>query len=138
MSGSLSKGTTKQECHPEIEVINGILIITFEGSTLRQVRLRPYVILDQAQPNFLDPAGDGAAVLKQVRAGVYTAQDLKDFSEMGKGGASIAPINAQAKGGVPAKVVAKVRALQAKIKSGAFRVDIDEAQPSGSISVKGK
>lgn len=77
-------------------------------------------------------------VLKQVRAGVYTAQDLKDFSEMGKGGASIAPINAQAKGGVPAKVVAKVRALQAKIKSGAFRVDIDEAQPAGSISVKGK
>lgn len=77
-------------------------------------------------------------VLKQVRAGVYTAQDLKDFSEIGKGGASIAPINVHAKGGVPAKVVAKVRTIQAKIKSGAFRVDIDEAQPAGSISVKGK
>jgi hypothetical protein len=49
--------------------MEGLLVeITFEGSTLRQVRLRPHVILDQAQPNFLDPAGDGAAVLKQVRA----------------------------------------------------------------------
>jgi hypothetical protein len=30
-----------------------------------------------------------------------------------------------------------VKALQARIKSGALRVDIDEAQPSGSVSVKG-
>jgi len=49
--------------------MEGLLVeMTFEGPTLRQVRLRPHVILDQAQPNFLDPAGDGAAVLKQVRA----------------------------------------------------------------------
>jgi len=77
-------------------------------------------------------------VLKQVRAGVYTAQDLKDFSMMGDGGASIAAINTKAKGGIPAKVVAKVRAVQAQIKSGALRVDIDEGQPAGSITVKGK
>jgi basic membrane protein A and related proteins len=75
-------------------------------------------------------------VLKQVRAGVYTAQDLKDFSMMGDGGASIAPINTKAKGGIPAKVVARVKAVQAKIKSGALRVDIDEGQPAGSITVK--
>ncbi|RDI75802.1 putative ABC-type transport system periplasmic component/surface lipoprotein [Gaiella occulta] len=77
-------------------------------------------------------------VIKQVKAGTYTAQDLKDFSMMGKGGASLAPINARAKGGVPARLVAKVNGLRAQIKSGALRVDINEAQPSGSVSVKGK
>jgi hypothetical protein len=76
-------------------------------------------------------------VLNQVRRGTYTALDLKDFSMMGKGGATIAPINQNVvKGGVPAKVVAKVKGLQAKIKSGNLRVDIDEAQPPGSVSVK--
>ncbi len=43
------------------------LEMTFEGETLRQVRMRPHLILDKAQPNFMDPNGDGAAVLKQVR-----------------------------------------------------------------------
>jgi basic membrane lipoprotein Med (substrate-binding protein (PBP1-ABC) superfamily) len=77
-------------------------------------------------------------VIKQVRAGTYTALDLKDFSMMAKGGASLAPINRAAKGGIPARVVSRVRGLQAKIRSGILRVDIDEAQPPGSISVKGK
>jgi len=75
-------------------------------------------------------------VLKQVRAHVYTAQDLKDFSMMGDGGARLAPINKAAKGGIPARVVAKVNAVRAKITSGALRVDIDEGQPAGSITVK--
>ena len=79
-----------------------------------------------------------AFVIQQVKGGTYTALDLKDFSMIGKGGASLAPINTGVKGGVPAKLVAKVKALQAKIKSGSFRVDIDEAQPPGSVSVKGK
>ncbi len=43
------------------------LELTFEGETLRQIRMRPHLILDKAQPNFMDPAGDGAAVLKQIR-----------------------------------------------------------------------
>jgi basic membrane protein A and related proteins len=77
-------------------------------------------------------------VIKQVRAGTYTALDLKDFSMIGKGGASLALINRSAKGSIPAKLVAKVKGLEGKIRSGAFRVDIDEAQPPGSVSVKGK
>jgi basic membrane protein A and related proteins len=77
-------------------------------------------------------------VIKQVKAGTYTALDLKDFSMIGKGGASLAPINTHAKGGVPAKLVANVKRLLVKIRSGSLRVDIDEAQPSGSVSVKGK
>jgi basic membrane protein A len=77
-------------------------------------------------------------VIKQVRAGAYTGLDLKDFSMMAQGGATIAPINRNViKGGVPAKLVAKVKGLQAKIKSGNLRVDIDEAQPPGSVAVKG-
>jgi poly-gamma-glutamate synthesis protein (capsule biosynthesis protein) len=43
------------------------LELTFEGETLRQIRMRPHLILDKAQPNFMDPTGDGAAVLKQIR-----------------------------------------------------------------------
>jgi poly-gamma-glutamate synthesis protein (capsule biosynthesis protein) len=39
------------------------LELTFQGASLRQIRMRPHIILDKAQPNFLDPAGDGKAVL---------------------------------------------------------------------------
>lgn len=77
-------------------------------------------------------------VIKQVRTGAYTAQDLKDFSMVGKGGASLAAINPRARGGISPRLIANVKAQQAKIRSGALRVDINEAQPAGSISVKGK
>jgi poly-gamma-glutamate synthesis protein (capsule biosynthesis protein) len=42
------------------------LELTFVGATLRQVRMRPHIILDKAQPNFLDPTGDGRVVMGQV------------------------------------------------------------------------
>jgi hypothetical protein len=42
------------------------LELTFHGAELRQVRMRPHIILDKAQPNFLDPAGDGRVVMGQV------------------------------------------------------------------------
>ncbi|HEY7523836.1 MAG TPA: CapA family protein [Candidatus Limnocylindrales bacterium] len=42
------------------------LELTFQGADLRQVRMRPHLILDKAQPNFLDPAGDGRVVMGQV------------------------------------------------------------------------
>ena len=42
------------------------LELTFRGDELAQVRLRPHIILDKAQPNFLDPAGDGKVVLNGV------------------------------------------------------------------------
>jgi len=74
-------------------------------------------------------------VIRQVRGGTFTGQDLKDFSMMGQGGASLAPVNAGAKGGIAGKLVAKVKQLTAKINAGTLRVDINEAQPSGSVSV---
>ena len=42
------------------------LELTFRGDTLAQVRMRPHVILDKAQPNFMDPAGSGRVVLGQL------------------------------------------------------------------------
>jgi hypothetical protein len=47
--------------------MEGILLeLTFAGRELVQVRLHPFVILDRAQPNFMDPAGSGAVVLRRV------------------------------------------------------------------------
>ncbi|MFL5778780.1 MAG: CapA family protein [Chloroflexota bacterium] len=42
------------------------LELTFERSRLVQARMRPHIILDKAQPNLLDPAGDGRVVMGQV------------------------------------------------------------------------
>ena len=43
-----------------------ILELSFNGSHLVQAQMHPTLILDQAQPNFLDPAGDGRVVLGQL------------------------------------------------------------------------
>ena len=42
------------------------LELTFHGKELMQARMRPHIILDKAQPNFLDPAGDGRVVMGQI------------------------------------------------------------------------
>jgi len=45
----------------------GIIVeATYEGTTLVQLQLVPYVVLDGSQPNLLDPAGRGKVVLRQV------------------------------------------------------------------------
>jgi basic membrane protein A and related proteins len=77
-------------------------------------------------------------VIDQVLAGSYTAQDLKDFSMMGKGGASLAPINTDVRGGVPQEVVDLVEKREGEIKNGIFRVDIRESQPPGSVVAEPK
>jgi poly-gamma-glutamate synthesis protein (capsule biosynthesis protein) len=42
------------------------LELTFHGKALVQARMRPHIILDKAQPNFLDLAGDGRVVMGQI------------------------------------------------------------------------
>ncbi len=74
-------------------------------------------------------------IIGQVRAKTYTAQDLKDFSMVVKGGASLAPINTKVKGGIPSDLVEKVKAKENEIKQGLFRVDINEAQPPASAKL---
>jgi poly-gamma-glutamate synthesis protein (capsule biosynthesis protein) len=50
-----------------IPTIEGITLeLTFDGTRLVQAVIRPHILLDRAQPNFMDPAGDGKAVLKQL------------------------------------------------------------------------
>jgi poly-gamma-glutamate synthesis protein (capsule biosynthesis protein) len=49
---------------PTLEGIT--LELTFDGTRLVQVRMRPHLILERAQPNLLDPAGSGAVVMDQV------------------------------------------------------------------------
>jgi basic membrane protein A len=72
-------------------------------------------------------------VIDQVAGGTYTAQDLKDFSMVAKGGAALAPINTELVKEVPADLVDAVKAKEAEIVSGLFRVDINEAIPAGSV-----
>ena len=42
------------------------LELTFDGTRLVQVRMRPHLILDRAQPNFMDSAASGKVVMDQV------------------------------------------------------------------------
>jgi len=72
-------------------------------------------------------------VLDQIKAGSYTALDLKDFSMMAKGGASLAPfhgLDAQ----IPAATAELLKKRQDEIAKGLFRVDIDEAMPVGAAA----
>jgi basic membrane lipoprotein Med (substrate-binding protein (PBP1-ABC) superfamily) len=71
-------------------------------------------------------------IINQVTGGTYTAQDLKDFSMVAKGGASLAPINMAVKCGLAQELVDQVTAKEEEIKSGLFRVDITESQPPAS------
>lgn len=67
-------------------------------------------------------------LVNSVKAGAFVSQDLKDFSMMAKGGASLAPLHGFEEI-APAEVIAKVRDLEAQIMAGTFRVPIIEEQP---------
>lgn len=98
------------------------------GNMSDQNELAPDFVVTSAVWN-MDPTVE--YLIKQVAAGTFTAQDLKDFSMMGKGGASLASFhNTESK--IPAELLAAVKAKEADILSGMFRVDVDEAQPAGS------
>lgn len=68
-------------------------------------------------------------IIKQVAGGTYTAQDLKDFSMMAKGGSSLAPLYGFEKT-LPAELVELVKKREGEIMSGLFRVPIDENTPT--------
>lgn len=67
-------------------------------------------------------------IINQVKTGAYTALDLKDFSMVAKGGASLAPFHST-ESQLPPDLVALVKEREQQIIDGLFRVDIDEAQP---------
>ncbi len=96
------------------------------GNMSNQVSLAPESVVSGPVWH-MEPTVD--YIINQVAGGTYTSQDLKDFSMVAKGGATLAPINADVAGGVPQELIDMVVAKEAEIKSGLFRVDIDEAQP---------
>ncbi len=70
-------------------------------------------------------------VIKTVNAGAYTAQDLKDFSMMAKGGSSLAPYHGM-EDVIPDDVLELVEQREQEIRDGLFRVNIDEEVPASS------
>jgi basic membrane lipoprotein Med (substrate-binding protein (PBP1-ABC) superfamily) len=98
------------------------------GNMSDQNELAPEYVVSSAVWN-MDPTVD--YLVKQVAAGTFTAQDLKDFSMMGKGGASLAPFHGT-ESKIPAELLEAVKAKEAEIMSGMFRVDVSESQPAGS------
>jgi basic membrane lipoprotein Med (substrate-binding protein (PBP1-ABC) superfamily) len=68
-------------------------------------------------------------LISQVTAGVYTSQDLKDFSMFSKGGAYLADFHGN-DSKIPAAVLKLVTEKEQAIKDGTFRVDIDESEPA--------
>ncbi len=105
---------------------NGLLAF---GNMSDQKELAPEYVVSGPVWN-MDPTVE--YIINQVAGGTYTAQDLKDFSMVAKGGASLAPINEGVMGGIPADLVSQVQAKENDIKSGLFRVDITESQPPAS------
>ena len=99
------------------------------GNMSDQKELAPQNVVSSVTWNMKPTVG---YVIDQVMAGAYTAQDLKDFSMVAKGGAALAEINTAVGGGVPSDLVTKVQEKEAAIKSGTFRVDINEATPPGA------
>jgi basic membrane lipoprotein Med (substrate-binding protein (PBP1-ABC) superfamily) len=67
-------------------------------------------------------------VIAQVAGGTYTAQDLKDFSMMGKGGSSLAPFH-DFEESLDPELIELVMTRQQEILDGLFRVPIDEEPP---------
>jgi basic membrane lipoprotein Med (substrate-binding protein (PBP1-ABC) superfamily) len=109
----------------------GLLAI---GNMSDQEELAPENVITSVTWN-MTPTVD--YVIDQVQAGAYTAQDLKDFSMVAKGGAALAPVNDAVEGGVPADLMEQVTAKEAAIKDGTFRVDITESAPPGSVIPEG-
>jgi basic membrane lipoprotein Med (substrate-binding protein (PBP1-ABC) superfamily) len=70
-------------------------------------------------------------VIRTVNADAYTAQDLKDFSMMAKGGSSLAPYHGM-EDAIPDDVLELVEQREQEIQDGLFRVNIDEEAPAGS------
>ena len=103
---------------------NGLIAV---GNMSDQSSLAPDSVVTSVTWNMTPTA---AYIIDQVGGGTYTAQDLKDFSMVGKGGAALAPINEAL---APADLIATVLAEQERIVSGLSRVSINEATPAGSV-----
>ena len=69
--------------------------------------------------------------IAELQAGSFVAADYGVYSFMKQGGTSLAPLGTF-EGKVPEAAVALVAQRESEIKSGAFSVEIDDAEPSSS------
>ncbi len=74
------------------------------------------------------------AIVAQISGGPE-AVDLGQYSFLKAGGSSMAPINTDVVGGVPADLVDMVGAKEEEMTSGAFTTPVDESSPKGSVDV---
>ncbi len=106
-------------------VENGLFVF---GNMSDQYELGPGFVVNGPVWN-MTPTVD--YIISQVKAGNFTAQDLKDFNMVAKGGASLAPWHGMdAK--LPPDILALVNQREQEIKNGLFRVNIAEETPAGS------
>jgi basic membrane lipoprotein Med (substrate-binding protein (PBP1-ABC) superfamily) len=96
------------------------------GNMSDQNSLAPDLVISSPVWN-MDPTVE--YVINQVKGGSFTAMDLKDFSMVAKGGATLAPFHTT-ESKIPPDLLKKVTDKQAAIMSGLFRVDVDEKQPA--------
>ncbi len=69
-------------------------------------------------------------LVESIKLGAYQAQDLKDWSMMGKGGAYLASFYGF-EDTLPADILEMVRNREQEILNGTFRVSVDESTPKG-------
>ncbi len=70
-------------------------------------------------------------LVESIKLGAYQAQDLKDWSMMGKGGSYLAPFYGF-EDTLPADIIEMVRDREQEILNGTFRVSVDESTPKGN------
>jgi basic membrane protein A len=71
------------------------------------------------------------AALKAIKDKAFKADDYGQYSFMKFGGCSLSPLGTF-EGKVPADVMAKVKAREEEIKSGAFTVTVDDSEPKSA------
>jgi basic membrane lipoprotein Med (substrate-binding protein (PBP1-ABC) superfamily) len=75
----------------------------------------------------MEPSIDKAVAA--VKGGSFAAENYGPLSHLAVGGCSIAPMNTEL---VPAAVIEKVQAKEAAIRSGAFKVAVDDSEPKST------
>jgi basic membrane protein A len=95
------------------------------GNILDQRAVAPTAVVSSAVWN-MTPMVE--YVLLGVREGWYQGEDLREHSLLATGGAALAPFGAM-ESQLPAQLVEMVRQREQQIKSGMFRVVIDETSP---------
>ncbi len=70
--------------------------------------------------------------IEQVAAGTFKAEDYKEWTMMGKGGATLAPYY-EFEDKISPEIKAKVKALSADIIAGKFVVKITDEQPKSTF-----